>query len=111
MASIRPVELKIQLSVIDALKEALALIESYEQDIRDRGLGKEGFCQGVIYKESTKKIKSIMNQMFFPISPEDLYQVIRHISEDDRAQLFCLLRGEFCFDCGGSAPCSCLNEV
>lgn len=40
-----------------ALGYALEVIESYQADIRERGLDSEGFCQGRIYLSAVDRIK------------------------------------------------------
>lgn len=43
----------------EALHFAIGLLDSYQMDIRAKGLDKEGFCQGVIYLEAKETIRRI----------------------------------------------------
>lgn len=43
-----------------ALRWAITIIENYQMDIRQRGLDKEGFCQGVVYQEAIPELKKAL---------------------------------------------------
>ncbi len=42
-----------------AVDYAIRIIEAYQLEIRNRGLDKEGFCQGVIFKEAIERIREL----------------------------------------------------
>ena len=43
----------------DSLDYAIKIIEAYQHDIRQRGLDREGFCQGVIYLNALSQIERL----------------------------------------------------
>jgi len=41
----------------DRLNKALQIIDLYDGEIREAGLDRQGFCQGVLFKDGIKKLR------------------------------------------------------
>ena len=61
----------------DALAEALALIESYQADIRQAELHATGFCQGAVYREGPVRLHRILGRRRFAVLPDGTTQWCR----------------------------------
>lgn len=53
------------------VEELGRILESYQVDLRERGLDREGFCQGVIYREDAPRLVSEALQLIEWIESEE----------------------------------------
>lgn len=90
MASIKDIEIKINANLVEALKHAVSIIESYELDIRNSketagvDLLELGFCQGSIYKTAVEDINKMIEGKQKPEEKKPFYCpfCMKHIKPD-----------------------------